>query len=277
MKPIFSLAHLTTLTLTPPEMVSLAHRLSYDFASIRMLPASPGGAAYPLMDDPAMLRDTITRMDDTGTRIFDLELIRIDQHFNIESYLPFLETGTQLGAQAVLVSGDDPDEARMIDAYGRLCEAAWQQGLTADLEFMPWTIINNISSAVRVVSAVNHPACGILIDTLHFARSNSRIEEIKALPREWLHYAQLCDAPSQAPSTAEGLIHAARRDRLLPGEGELDLAGIFRCLPPNLPISLEIPSDHRTSEIGYEQWARDVLTASQAFIQGSCSPEPWPD
>ncbi len=266
MKPVFSLAQLTTLSLAPPDMVSLAHELGYDYAGIRMLPSAPGGTAYPLMDDPAMLAETLARMDDTGLRIFDLEMIRIDARFRVEDFLPFLETGATLGARAVLVAGDDPVEARMIESYGALCDAAWSFGLTVDLEFMPWTVLKDIAGTVRILEAVDRPGCGILIDALHFARSTSRLDEVETLPRRWLHYAQMCDGPARGPDTVEGLIHAARCDRLLPGEGEIDLAGLFGRLPPDLPISLEIPSDRRMPELGAREWARQVLEASRALM-----------
>ncbi|MER1968952.1 TIM barrel protein [Castellaniella sp. GW247-6E4] len=267
MKPVFSLAQLTALSLPPPDMISLAHTLGYDAAGIRMLPSAPGGIAYCLMDDPVLLQETLTRMDDTGLRIFDLEMIRIDEHFHIDDFLPFLETGARLGAKAVLVAGNDPIEARLIESYGTLCDTAWPLGLSADLEFMPWTVLNNIASTVRILQAVDRPGCGILIDALHFARSDGRLEEIEALPRRWLHYAQMCDGPRQGPDAVEGLIHAARCDRLLPGEGEFDLAGLFGHLPADLPISLEIPNDRRTSELGPQEWVRQVLEACQALMK----------
>ncbi len=264
MKRVFSLAQLTTLTLSPPEMVSLAHRCGYEVAGVRLLPSAPGGVAYPLMDQPDMLRETIARMEDTGTRIFDLEMIRIDPNFRMNDYLPLLEVGAKLGAKAILVAGDDPQEARMIDSYARLCDAAFEFGLSSDLEFMPWTVVNNVASAVRIVGATRRPGCGVLVDALHFARCDSTLAEIEALPHEWLHYAQMCDGPTQGPSTREGLIAAARGDRLIPGEGELELAALFRCLPSDLPISLEVPSDRRLPELGPERWAREVLAAGQA-------------
>lgn len=264
MKSVFSLAQLTTLTLSPPEMVSLAHRIGYDYTGVRLLPAGPGGIAYPLMDDQAMLRETLARMKDTGTRIFDLEMIRIGEHFNVSDYLPFLEVGARLGAKATLVAGDDPNEARMIESFARLCDTAHEFGITSDLEFMPWTEVRDLATAMRIVGGANRPGGGVLVDVLHFARSDSKLEDLEKLPRAWLHYAQMCDGPAQGPTTVEGLIAAARGDRLLPGEGELDIAAIFRRLPADLPISLEVPSDRRLPNLGPDLWAREVLAAGQS-------------
>lgn len=267
MKSVFSIAQLTTLTLSPPEMVSLAHRSGYDYAGVRLLPAAPGGIAYPLMDSPAMLRETIARMEDTGTRIFDLEMIRIGEKFNAGDYLSFLETGAKLGAKAMLVAGDDPNEERMIESYASLCDTAHAFGITSDLEFMPWTAVKDLATAMRIVGGANRPGGGIIVDVLHFARSGSTLEDLEKLPREWLHYAQMCDGPAKGPGTVQGLIDAARGDRLLPGEGELDIAAIFRRLPADLPISLEVPSDRRLPDLGPDIWAREVLAAGQSVAR----------
>ena len=37
------------------------------------------------------------------------------------------------------------------------------------------------------------------------------------------------------------IIRQARGDRLFPGEGGLDLVGLLRALPADLPLSLEVP------------------------------------
>lgn len=193
MTPDFSLAHLTVLSLPPPEVIAVAARLGYRHAGLRLLPASPGGPAYRLMDDPAMLREPLARMADTGVTVFDLEIIRLDQDFDANAYLPFFE----VGAKAMLVAGDDRDEARLTASFVALCDAAEPFGLTADLEFMPWTAVPSLRSALRIVAAAGRPNGGVLVDTLHFARSDSQLDELEAVPREWLHYAQLYDAPTK--------------------------------------------------------------------------------
>ena len=265
-KPLFSLAQLTVLNLTPPEIVSTAARTGYDACGVRLLPAAPGGQAYRLMDDPAMLRETLARMRDTGITVFDLEIIRIDARFNAADYLGFFEVGQKLAAQCILVAGDDPDEARLTASYVTLCEAARPYGLSCDIEFMPWTKIPNLRDAQRIVTAAAQDNGGILIDALHFARSDSRLEEIAQLPRSWLHYAQMCDAPAEIPDTNEGLIRTARNERLLPGDGGIDLTALFSRLPSDLPVSVEIPNDVQCPAMGEEAWARTALLRTQALI-----------
>lgn len=266
MHRIYSLAQLTALTLNPPQIIELAARTGYDQVGVRLLPVAPGAVAYPLMSDKSMLRETLARMRDTGVSIFDLELIRIGPNFDLESYLPFLETGAELGAKAVLVAGDDPDEARLTEGYTRLCEAMQPFGLSADLEFMPWTPVRDLATALRIVSHADQPNSGILVDALHFDRSNSCFNQLAAVPHHWLHYAQICDGPAERPTSHEELIRAARSERLLPGEGGIDLQKLWAVLPKSLPVSVEIPNDQRIAEIGHEAWARLALQKAKALV-----------
>lgn len=264
--PPFSLSQLTALDHSPPQLVALAARCGYGFAGVRLLPAAPGGIAYALMDDAAMLRETLARIADSGVKIFDLEMIRIGADFEPSRHAAFFEVGQRLGAQCILVAGDDPDRARLTASYARLCDAARPYGLSCDLEFMPWTEVRDLASALDIVSAAGRDNGGVLVDALHFDRSASRLEDLARVPRQWLHYAQLCDGPAERPTTAAGLIHAARCERLLPGEGGIDLVDLWRALPAGLPVGVEIPNEVRAPQLGAEAWARAALEAAKATV-----------
>jgi sugar phosphate isomerase/epimerase len=264
--PIFSLAHLTLLDLPPAELIAVAARTGYQKVGLRFSASNPGGTAYPLMRDARALADTLARIRDTGVGVFDLEIIRIGAGFRASDYLPFFEVGARLGAKAMLVAGDDADEARLTASFAALCEASAPFGLSADLEFMPWTKVPDARTAMRIVTSAAQPNGGVLVDALHFARSATSLADIAGIPRHRLHYTQICDAPPEIPATAEGLIHTARCERLLPGEGGIDLAGLFKTLPKDLPVSVEIPNENRAPVLGAEEWARQALIASTSTL-----------
>jgi sugar phosphate isomerase/epimerase len=213
-----------------------------------------------------VLADTLAHIRDTGVGVFDLEIVRLGAGFQASAYLPFFDVGARLGAKAMLVAGDDANEGRLTASFAALCEASAPFGLSADLEFMPWTKVPDARTALRIVGAAAQPNGGVLVDALHFARSATSLADVAAIPRQRLHYAQICDAPSEIPTTAEGLIHTARCERLLPGEGGIDLAGLFATLPRDLPISVEIPNDKRAPVLGAEAWARQALAASTSTL-----------
>jgi sugar phosphate isomerase/epimerase len=262
----FSLSFLTVSELSPPDAIAVAAETGYQYAGLRLLPAAPGGSPSLLLNDRGMLRATKSRIAETGVSVFDLEIIRLNAGFKASDFLRFFEVGAELGAKAILVAGDDPDVSRLTASFSSLCEAVAPFGLSCDLEFMPWTGVPDARSAIRIVEAAGQQNGAILVDALHVARSSSSLEDIAAIPRERLNYAQICDAPGQVPTTVEGLIHTARCERLMPGEGDIDLVGLFACLPADLPISVEIPHETRAPAAGAREWARQALARSKATL-----------
>ncbi|MGY0195413.1 sugar phosphate isomerase/epimerase family protein [Leptothrix sp. BB-4] len=262
----YSLAQLMALPLAPAQMVRLAAATGCQAAGIRLLPTAPGGLHHPLMRDDAARRETLAAIRDTGVRVLDLEVARLDADFEPGRFEAFLACGAELGAAHVLVAGDDPDEARLTASYATFCEAAASHGLSADLEFMPWTAVPTLAAAQRIVAAADQPNAAVLFDALHFARSPSRLQDLAGWPRQRLHYAQICDGLVPGPTTVAGLIHDARCERLLPGEGGIDLVEIFSRLPADLPISIEVPSESRAPAMGYEAWARLAIEATDRVL-----------
>lgn len=246
--------------------MDVAAQAGLDGVGIRMLPAVPGGLCYGLMNEPALLRETLAAQRATGMQIVDLEIVRIGPVFDVLVLGAFFETGARLGAKHVLVVIDDPDLARARASFAQVCEALAPYGMTADLEFMPWTHAPDLATARRIVLGAAQPNGGILVDALHFARAANRLEDIGALPSCALHYAQICDGPATAPPSMEGLIHAARCERLLPGEGDLDLVALFQHLPASLPVCIETPNDRRAPLLGWAEWVRQAAAATRTVL-----------
>ncbi|PIT79796.1 sugar phosphate isomerase/epimerase [Limnohabitans sp. JirII-31] len=272
MSRIYSQAYLTAEASTAPEAIAQAGQLGYQFVGLRLLPNAPGGPHQRLLGDKAVLRECQARLADSGVGVFDLEIIRIGPAFDPTDYLPLLEAGAALQARAVLVAGDDPDLNRLSDHYAQLCALMQPYGMTADLEFMPWTAVRHAREALQVVTAAGRPSnAGILVDALHVARSDTSLADIAALPRALLHYAQMCDAPStnaqgSSDLSVDDMIHTARCERWLPGEGAIDLRALFQALPPDLPISVEVPHHVRARAVGDLAWSGQALAASRALL-----------
>ncbi|MGB3441431.1 MAG: TIM barrel protein [Actinophytocola sp.] len=262
----YSVAHLSALTLSPPELVSAAADAGYDHVGIRLTRVTPDEPHYPVATDPALLRETKARLADTGVRVLDIELARIGPHDDPRTFQRYLDTGAELGARHVIAQLPDANRDRKTEHFAVLCDMAKPLGLTMDLEFPSWTETPNLAEATDVLRAVNRTNAGILIDLLHFARSHSSIEDLRALPREWFHFAHVCDAPARIPSTVEGLIHTARYERLFPGEGGIDVHGILAALPPGIPYALEVPRASMTAQVGEQECLRRALAATRAHL-----------
>jgi sugar phosphate isomerase/epimerase len=268
MSRIYSLAYLSSHRCTPPDAVRVAAANGYAFVGLRLWPNAPGAPQQHLLGLPEVLRETLAMQRDTGVGVFDLEIIRIGAQFDPHTWDALYDAGAALNARAILVAGDDPDEARLTANYARLCEVMQPYGMTADLEFMPWTAVPNAKAAMRIIVNAGTPGnAGILVDALHFGRSLTTLDDIRAIPRDLLHYAQICDAQAGTHFTTEQMIHTARCERLLPGHGTIDVRGLFDALPVDLPISVEVVNFAREAQANPGEWAAICMAASRPFVE----------
>lgn len=261
-----SLSYYTVPELAPPDMVRAAAAAGFDFVGVRLLNGQPGRDPAPLMQDPALRRETLAVLRDTGLRVLDASGARLIPSTDIAAFAPFLDTAAQMGARHVLATGDDADEARLTARFRDLAEQAAMRELTVDIEFVPWMSVASLSAAARIVRAVGHPALGIAVDALHFDRSGSRTEDLAALPWAWFRYVQLCDAPAQWNADREALLHAATQERLYPGEGAIDLRALLRALPRGIPVALEIPRATLARTVPAAARLQDAVAATRRVL-----------
>jgi sugar phosphate isomerase/epimerase len=264
-RPI-SLAALTVLELMPPEMVSCAAEAGFSHVGIRLLPATPTEPQYDIVGDTPLLREVERRLADTGVKVLDVEIFRIKSDIRIGDYEAAIATAARLGASELLVAGNDPDEARLIDSFAAFCDLAGSYGLGADLEFMPWTYAKDLTQAARIIERTGRENAGLLIDAFHLSRSHSRIEDIAAIPPSRLHFMQFCDVPAAIPPTMDAILAEARGERLFPGEGGVDLLGLLRAVPRDIPISLEVPTHSLAKTVGATERARRALAATKRLL-----------
>jgi sugar phosphate isomerase/epimerase len=264
-RPI-SLAALTVLELTPPDMVSCAADAGFSHVGIRLLPATTTEPQYDIVGDTPLLREVERRLADTGVKVLDVEIFRIKPETRIAGYEAAVATAARLGASELLVAGNDADEAWLIDAFAAFCDLAASYGLGACLEFMPWTDAKDLRQAARIVERAGRDNAGVLIDPFHFSRSRSRIEDIASIPPSRLHFMQFCDVPAAIPPTMDEILAQARAERLFPGDGGLDLSGLLRAVPRDIPLSIEVPTLTLARTVGATERARRALAATRRVL-----------
>jgi sugar phosphate isomerase/epimerase len=265
-RPI-SLAALTVIELTPPEVVQCAAQAGYSHVGLRLKPVTPREPSYDILGDTPMRRELQSVLADTGLTVLDVEFIKLDAATELGSFLPLMETAALLGATNLLVAGYDADEARTTDRFGALCDLAAPFALNVNLEFYPWVEVNTLPQAHRIVAACDRANAGLLVDSLHFNRSRATFAELDAVPRHFLNYMQLCDAPTERPATIDALIHQARAERLYPGEGGFDLLGLLQHLPRDLAIGIEAPTRTRALTVAPVQRARRAREATLDLLR----------
>lgn len=262
----YALAHLTALALPPLDLIDAGAEAGYDFVGLRGLRVTAEEPLYPLATDAALRGQVKRRCAATGVRVWDLEVVRLDGAAEADSFQPLLEAAADLGAGHVIVHVYDPDAARAASSFARLCELGVPLGIRLQVEFIPWSLVPGLAAAADLLHIVQQPNAGILVDTLHFARSRSSLQLLRELPPHWFDYAHVCDAPAQIPSTVAGLIHTARHERLFPGEGGIDLRAILDALPGGLPWAVEVPNDALVARWGAREHVRRALQATRRHL-----------
>ena len=128
-------------------------------------------------------------------------------------------------------------------AFAGLCDRAADHGLLVHLEFLPWSRIPDLSTAWEVVRAADRRNGGLMLDAWHYFRSGPDRELLRSVPGASILGVQLCDAPATAEPDP---LHATLHERLLPGDGELDLVGLLadlRATGTAAPLGVEVFSD----------------------------------
>ena len=181
-----------------------------------------------------------------------------------------------LGARsmnAVDVFGGDWDVDDAAEAFAGLCDRAGEHGLVVHLEFLPWSKIPDVGSAWEVVRRAGRSNGGIAIDAWHFFRAGADHETLGAIPGDRVLGLQLDDGPAVPEAN---LIEATLHERLLPGEGEFDLAGLMatlRHIGVQAPTGVEVFSDelHRLPPV---EAARKAGAATRRLLsRAGPSPE----
>jgi sugar phosphate isomerase/epimerase len=156
----------------------------------------------------------------------------------------FLRAAERVGARSINAACFKPGVThdQLVEPFRALCDAAAEADLYVHVEFMPFSAISDLDRAVALVDAAERDNAGIMFDVWHFVRSGSRRETLaREAHRVWA--IQLDDCPAEAePNPIEETLHR----RLMPGEGDADVAGLIRILDAGgcrAPLGVEIFSE----------------------------------
>ncbi len=177
--------------------------------------------------------------------------IRIDPRHDTEEVFRFGEDELFAVADAVNarscnavdIFGGSWDIDAAAEAFAGLCQRAAEHGLLIHLEWLPWSKIADLATALEIVQLAAAPNGGLNVDAWHLVRSGTQLDELAGVPGDLILGIQLNDGPAAAE---ENLVEATLRHRLLPGDGEFDLTGLIRTLAATgttAPLGVEVFND----------------------------------
>jgi len=257
-----------TIADTPPDrFVRIARAAGFDHVGLRTMTGDPATAIGPAaIADVATARTVRAILDGEGVAAVELEFVTLRPTTDIAACRAGLERGAMLGTSILVAASDDRDVARRNDAFAALAALAADHGHRLAIEFVPWCAVDTVARAADLARAAGHGA-GILVDAIHLARGGGGASDIASLDPALLATFQICDAPALAPTDRAEIYAAARDERLDPGVGGLAIAAMLAALPPDSPISVEVPSLSRVSAIGATAHVGRVRAATLALLQ----------
>ncbi|MGV1008377.1 MAG: sugar phosphate isomerase/epimerase family protein [Dermatophilaceae bacterium] len=280
--PPVGVAHLTLLRLSPPELVVTAAQAGFDFVGVRVKAATSGEHEYPMAPGSAMSKETLLRLEDTGLFVLDAEFVTLGPETGPDEWLAALEAAAALDARTISVVSNDADRGRFTDTLGRLAADAQPFGVLPTLEPISYNAVSRVEDAAALAEAVG---CAVLLDALHIQRGGSSLDAVRALDPALIPVVQLCDGPLELPDsldvpdelplgmTTDGSARQgeARALRQVPGEGEFPLLGLLAAIPPETPLSVEVPSARLQAKLSPLEYAVRNHDAARRLVEASRS------
>ena len=265
----YSLEHLTTLSLPPPELVRMAARIGYDAVSVRFIGMRlPNEPDYDPSHQPRLKRELRAALDETGLFINDIEVARITSDIAPAEYEPQIAAAAEFGVRCLLASIWTDDRPLALARFAELCELAARYRMPVALEFVTWSGVRDLRSALDFLRDAGSPGnAGLLVDTLHAYRSRTAPAELAALPAGLVKFVHLCDSPAEIPADPRDHIPVGRDGRLYPGEGASPIREYLAALPGVDRLGIELPNSARVAELGLEGHARRCLETAKALLE----------
>lgn len=213
------------------------------------------------------------------SEVIDVDLLGVrDRDETATWHDRMLDLAARAGAESVNVislAAELPPLAEAGARLGELCDRAADRGLAVNFEFLPWTGVFDVPGAVRLLEATDRDNLGLVLDTWHWFRTPAGpdLDALRLIPPGRLHLLQLSDAPTAVP---DDLVVETLGGRLLPGDGDIDIAGVLRVLDETGAepmIACEIFSD-ALSSLGAAENARRQFDASAPFLDRASATAP---
>lgn len=260
-----------TLASTPlVERIPIAAEAGY--AGVSLFPTDVEHARADGHSDA----DLRARLDDHGLQVADLDPFMAwpvgvepsGQGFDIWSEQDFYDAAEALGARsinAVLFAPQPIEHERLVEGFAGLAKRASKRGLLVHLEFMPFSGVPDLASALAIVEEAGDPNGGVMLDVWHHFRGGGEAGAIEPHASR-VFGVQLDDAPAQAE---KNLIDETLHRRLLPGEGDADVVGVIRALDAGgsrAPLGVEVFSDELSAALSPLEFAKRCAAATRAVL-----------
>jgi sugar phosphate isomerase/epimerase len=233
-------------------------------------------------------REMKSVLDDNGIVHIEVEWLldwfctdaRRDASNKIRALL--LEAAEVLGARHIKIGdlgNDCADIPKMTEEFAVLCRQAAERGVPVLLEMLPrqFSRAPSLDDVLAICRGSGARNGGIMLDNLHVQRTGTTPEDIvRKVGREIPLGVEINDGSLATPVKFEDSVV---NRRLLPGDGEFDIAAFLRAIWSigyDGPIGVEVLNEYMrkwsletAASEGFIKTQRVVMAARQQFLEGN--------
>ena len=185
-----------------------------------------------------------------------------------------LEAAETLGARHIKIGdlgNDVADVAKMAEEFATLCKQAAERGTMVLFEMLPaaFSRAPSLDQVLAIVRGAGAKNGGIMMDNLHFQRtSTTPLDIVTKLPPDIPLGVEINDGSLAIPVKFEDSVI---NKRLLPGDGELDIAGFLNAVWTvgyDGPIGVEVLNEYMR-KWSLETAATEAFTKTQRVVRAA--------
>jgi sugar phosphate isomerase/epimerase len=131
---------------------------------------------------------------------------------------------------------------RLIDEFGKLCQEAAKRNITIAFELMPFSVIETLDGARRLVEGAAQKNGGIIFDLWHIVKLGIPYDAVMRFPKQYFVGLEINDGYLKTPAGMD-LVTETTAHRKLCGQGEFDIKGFLARLPSSNysgPVGIEV-------------------------------------
>ncbi|MFM1816867.1 MAG: hypothetical protein RLZ98_3562 [Pseudomonadota bacterium] len=268
--PIVSLAALTILDAGPAGQIRAAAAAGFTHVGLRLQPLL--ATDTEVAGHPEREAEVARLLQETGLRLLEVGVFPVRSGFEMALWEPAVALTARLGGRFLVCPIEACEQPDQIAGVRQVAALAAAHGLEALVEFNPYSGCTTLAAAVSLVEAAGSDDVGLVIDAFHLSRSGGHPRDLAGVDRKLIKLIHFCDAAPYEPGSksADELRRESRTARMLPGEGSLWLSELLDAVGPEVPLSVEAPSQSLAG-LGTEERAGRTFKATMRFLGRSAS------
>ncbi|ADU71087.1 sugar phosphate isomerase/epimerase [Pantoea sp. At-9b] len=167
-----------------------------------------------------------------------------------EELRQFIQVAQALGCdtiQAPATTREDCLAERIDEDLQWMASEAARYKMRIMYEPMAWCSVDNtLPLAWERLQRLDQPNIGLVVDLFHICARGGDASQLDGIPADRIYEVQLCDMAALPPQNNDAIIDIARHQRLLPGDGIIEVERFVDKLKSagyNGPVGIEVFND----------------------------------